>query len=301
MRRPIPADAGEPQRTAMSPTPPRAYPRGRGGAERGKQVCAHVAGLSPRTRGSQLGVNLGAVLQGPIPADAGEPRSRPTPRARLRAYPRGRGGAASSASRPAAITGLSPRTRGSRLSPPIPPLCLGPIPADAGEPVICSHVCRSFRAYPRGRGGAPSADSAGRIGVGLSPRTRGSRRNSAILHAPEGLSPRTRGSRDDAVVPARPIGPIPADAGEPRRGSVGNHRQRAYPRGRGGAFGAMWQANRILGLSPRTRGSLHRRPGRRAMGGPIPADAGEPACRTGSDGPSRAYPRGRGGASRSAV
>ncbi len=51
----------------------------------------------------------------------------------------------------------------------------------------------------------------------------------------------------------------------------------------------------VRGLSPRTRGNRSHRPGARCVGGPIPADAGEPgrglrpACPTG------AYPRGRGG------
>ena len=213
---------------------------------------------------------------GPIPADAGEPLQSSMSWIHLRAYPRGRGGARRCAAIGIAMRGLSPRTRGSPVGRRAELVGRGPIPADAGEPSARTGGSCSRRAYPRGRGGA----SGPRDGD----------------DAPVGLSPRTRGSRRVPVLRWRWRGPIPADAGEPSRSTARICTCWAYPRGRGGAEHVETERSAGEGLSPRTRGSrAHARAG--ALGeGPIPADAGEPRGSLGEDAVLGAYPRGRGGA-----
>ena len=154
----------------------------------------------------------------------------------------------------------------------------GPIPADAGEPDELPALKPHFRAYPRGRGGA--------------------RKIRAHTACHEGLSPRTRGSpAPGARLGARP-GPIPADAGEPAAPTRPTFASWAYPRGRGGAVFARLLDAGHQGLSPRTRGSPAALIRLTMQVRPIPADAGEPCLLHGSVLAPRAYPRGRGGASR---
>jgi len=212
---PIPADAGEPGTPPRSRTPPRAYPRGRGGAAHGAGDDVRLAGLSPRTRGSRQDQLRVRLRQGPIPADAGEPCSARASPPLGRAYPRGRGGAQASAARGSSCAGLSPRTRGSPARRPRSHPREGPIPADAGEPGAKTEALRKGGAYPRGRGGACTAGRTSPWTMGLSPRTRGSR---AVRSAHINLA-----------------GPIPADAGEPPKRFLRRPCSGAYPRGRGGA------------------------------------------------------------------
>ena len=276
---PIPADAGEPCGPTPSISALRAYPRGRGGAGHGLQHVEAEAGLSPRTRGSRGDGADGANAVGPIPADAGEPDYPHRRHHRPWAYPRGRGGARMRARRRGGRGGLSPRTRGSPLGEPGQPAGEGPIPADAGEPSTSAATASPSRAYPRGRGGARIPAHGRSSMTGLSPRTRGSLRSWAFT--------------------GRPWGPIPADAGEPDRHWRLGHRDRAYPRGRGGARRLVERRNRGEGLSPRTRGSQRHRRLEQLAQGPIPADAGEPCVSRCVRRFPGAYPRGRGGAAAS--
>ena len=277
---PIPADAGEPSSTGPLRQQTRAYPRGRGGAVPTRQIDRLLPGLSPRTRGSLQSEFPGCAESGPIPADAGEPSASPRWIESRRAYPRGRGGAEVGDALETATAGLSPRTRGSRAGIGQHILANGPIPADAGEPARPERATVPAGAYPRGRGGALDGQPAKLQLLGLSPRTRGSR----------------RGSRGRS----RRYGPIPADAGEPWPRTVASAGIRAYPRGRGGATRETDAQGRVQGLSPRTRGSPTQREGAGFGTGPIPADAGEPPTRTCPTRPPWAYPRGRGGAATTA-
>jgi len=278
---PIPADAGEPVIRGACSRGPGAYPRGRGGATKENYVRRGCGGLSPRTRGSRRAGAVVVRAAGPIPADAGEPRTARARRPSRRAYPRGRGGAAERGDSLRNCRGLSPRTRGSQGLRQLEYVTDGPIPADAGEPSGASLLVRMMRAYPRGRGGAGLTGHPDQPFLGLSPRTRGSQT--------------LRGLAEDH------FGPIPADAGEPRDTAGAARRRGAYPRGRGGAVVAPVPVSKSQGLSPRTRGSRQARlPAQRAAG-PIPADAGEPVPEFKCFGQSGAYPRGRGGAQALAV
>ena len=112
-RGPIPADAGEPARSAVRRGRCRAYPRGRGGATCSAAARIIALGLSPRTRGSPNSAYSRNWETGPIPADAGEPEATSPNPYPLGAYPRGRGGAVCVVVLTFVVVGLSPRTRGS--------------------------------------------------------------------------------------------------------------------------------------------------------------------------------------------
>ncbi len=115
-----------------------------------------------------------------------------------------------------------------------------------------------------------------------------------------GLSPRTRGSRrqlPDFRIRARSI---PAHAGEPDRPIRGTSCARVYPRARGGAWRAIPLGMMRAGLSPRTRGSRQQPHRPRHADGSIPAHAGEPLASQRFMGNRRVYPRARGGAQRRA-
>ena len=90
-------------------------------------------------------------------------------------------------------------------------------------------------------------------------------------------------------------GPIPANAGETQARALLARLPRAYPRERGGNADALVFSYKYMGLSPRTRGKPHRIPRCAAVGGPIPANAGETWYTRRRCQYLRAYPRERGG------
>ena len=74
--RPIPAPAGEPSHVDALAWLGGAYPRTCGGARPGVVPSAGASGLSPHLRGSLYAFPQKGGGIGPIPAPAGEPRSR---------------------------------------------------------------------------------------------------------------------------------------------------------------------------------------------------------------------------------
>ena len=171
--------------------------------------------------------------------------------------------------------GLSPHTRGNLRYERTPSTDCGPIPAHAGEPGTDVRRTTRLRAYPRTRGGTTSAASG--------------------HFQYSGLSPHTRGNRKQAAFATAAVGPIPAHAGEPSPVTAWRVLCKAYPRTRGGTITAISGIVHALGLSPHTRGNHLREVTPHASEGPIPAHAGEP-----EDGPAffvdvAAYPRTRGG------
>ena len=194
------AQAGEPLPTSKLRSCRRAYPRAGGGTSQHRHPAAPPRGLSPRRRGNRPhGAQRRQVL-GPIPAQAGEPRSRFAALVIRRAYPRAGGGTSSRKVERFLSKGLSPRRRGNLPNQRRIRFRGGPIPAQAGEPTRSAlRPCR-YGAYPRAGGGT---------GGGMEARPRD-----------PGLSPRRRGNRDQPGHLGNRPGPIPAQAGEPpmRRG-----------------------------------------------------------------------------------
>ena len=215
------------------------------------------------------------MILGPIPAQAGEPRSRAASPSVSRAYPRAGGGTRSSPTATSTLKGLSPRRRGNHLARPELLLRHGPIPAQAGEPRRSRGGRGDTRAYPRAGGGTHSSHGGEGSGRGLSPRRRGNHVHRVDKQAADG--------------------PIPAQAGEPQRISNRRRSVRAYPRAGGGTRVSQCGSCGRLGLSPRRRGNPGQHRGDALCGGPIPAQAGEPRPRTRTPRRNWAYPRAGGG------
>ena len=254
--RPIPAPAGEPRNRDGPRGYQWAYPRTCGGACAAVSRDARKKGLSPHLRGSRRRAACSRGGSWPIPAPAGEPDRCSVRSWKSWAYPRTCGGALSDAEMKLVEAGLSPHLRGSRVSSFSGVRVSGPIPAPAGEPETILQRQEELRAYPRTCGGARIA-------------ARG-------LRGDPGLSPHLRGSLTHAQHFAVRDGPIPAPAGEPIYSSISHTARWAYPRTCGGAGVIRTTPWAAMGLSPRLRGSRHRRGRSGRREGPIPAPAGEP-------------------------
>jgi len=273
-RGPIPAHAGQPKCAEAQALRKGAYPRSRGATASVPSPSRRRWGLSPLTRGNQVGAREVGVREGPIPAHAGQPSSA-RPKVRRRgAYPRSRGATDLPTRQEQALLGLSPLTRGNRKAAPGRGCGLGPIPAHAGQPLVERLSKPPVRAYPRSRGATDAA---------------------CIEDAEdEGLSPLTRGNPLVVLIVSVLIGPIPAHAGQPCSWRVGRSPPTAYPRSRGATPGGFHQPLGRHGLSPLTRGNLHQFLRRVLRQGPIPAHAGQPSNGRGDLCIGGAYPRSRG-------
>ena len=153
---PIPARAGQPLLWHPAQSWTRAYPRSRGATDQIALPPPPVQGLSPLARGNRDCQDRQRDGGGPIPARAGQPSGCATGPQGSGAYPRSRGATAGVASRLSWLPGLSPLARGNRALRQVAEIGKGPIPARAGQPVLCCHGLRSFWAYPRSRGATTS-------------------------------------------------------------------------------------------------------------------------------------------------
>ena len=175
--------------------------------------------------------------------------------------------------------GLSPPTRGSL--PPRRPATLraGSIPAHAGKPRKRVSQPVGASVYPHPRGEAPSGPFWQDGYSGLSPPTRGSRRE-----------------RCDSAPPTRSI---PAHAGKPETDTTVPWELSVYPRPRGEANTTGSMSPFSTGLSPPTRGSRVNEPTDEVEIGSIPAHAGKPHGRSRIATFPAVYPRPRGEAATS--
>ena len=212
----IPACAGEPSGRLAGGARSRVYPRVCGGTSEVRIAQPRVIGLSPRVRGNPLALIGQALLDGSIPACAGEPSFFDVRDEPQGVYPRVCGGTNLRVALPPAPSGLSPRVRGNRPVRAPARALPGSIPACAGEPCQPPRGGAVDEVYPRVCGGT------------------------LHLQMPvppiRGLSPRVRGNPDGAGNPTPKGGSIPACAGEPWSG--------IHPALVSG------------GLSPRVRGNL---------------------------------------------
>ena len=278
--RSIPAWAGEPRWPSAGCRAGRVHPRVAGGARypgaarsrmagpspRGRGASAILPtvpprhGPSPRGRGSLLRIGRAVLLNGSIPAWAGEPSmdlkyghgvkvhprvgggAQTTPRVLRYAdgpSPRGRGSPEIQHRRIRGC-GPSPRGRGSQLMFSEPVDSPRSIPAWAGEPAYAGQHRDSHRVHPRVGGGAWSFRSRNTDSRGPSPRGAGE----AVAAPPcagsrAGPSPRGRGSRRPPHRAPHRKRSIPAWAGaggktNPRAGLEG-----PSPRGRGNPAGRL--------------------------------------------------------------
>ena len=173
----------------------RVYPRACGGTPRSGLAPARHTGLSPRVRGNQPVRIAIRVMDGSIPARAGEPRGQRRVAVLDMVYPRACGGTRRTHGRGQQQVGLSPRVRGNRRQAFAGDPSGGSIPARAGEPLrrITNHAQQ--RVYPRACGG-----------TGIS---------RLVVLPTMGLSPRVRGNPVSSTGSPAASGSIPARAGEP--------------------------------------------------------------------------------------
>ena len=193
----------------------------------------------------------------------------------MRVYPRPRGGTQHGRRNIVSSLGLSPPTRGNRISPCSSPSSRRSIPAHAGEPEVYRLLGVSAEVYPRPRGGTNAGD--------------------AIASAARGLSPPTRGNPADRVDAVQVGGSIPAHAGEPKRNRWLNIPTGVYPRPRGGTASAHREVMGAEGLSPPTRGNHVIKSAPQNGQRSIPAHAGEPRQGRNRSRSTWVYPRPRGG------
>ncbi len=282
----IPAWAGEPGDLHEVFEPERGHPRVGGGTTRRRRRRGMRDGPSPRGRGNQTSAPMARAGRRAIPAWAGEPpmrsRRRPCggghPRVgggTIRGHPRVGGGTVKTSPPQLQDDGPSPRGRGNRHEGGAHHLALGAIPAWAGEPRAARSTRTARRGHPRVGGGTRANRCPPITIVGPSPRGRGNR-------APGG----ERAPVDRA---------IPAWAGEPRHGGVGEACATGHPRVGGGTGRRTSPEQIAAGPSPRGRGNPCERGADQGAGGAIPAWAGEPRHRIRPVGDFGGHPRVGGG------
>ena len=292
----IPAPAGEPIPERPCTRHSGVYPRACGGTHPRATMYTPFRGLSPRLRGDPSPSDHVHAIPGSIPAPAGEPR-RDESKER--------------------IDGVYPRACGGNLCA----LACGrkrirSIPAPAGEPTRGRIETPRSAVYPRACGGTHGAEGGTTRRVGLSPRLRGNRVQSAAptgaawsIPAPAGEPGVHRGTNAQERVYPRACGgtldrgvlmplfqrSIPAPAGEPEESLAYLVRNKVYPRACGGTPPSVRRRDILDGLSPRLRGNRILRSYHRGQWRSIPAPAGEPITQGLTTWRIKVYPRACGG------
>ena len=267
----IPAHTGKPPTTSAGGSWTRVYPRPHGEAITDVSVAAAFTGLSPPTRGSPGRAGPEHRRDGSIPAHTGKPHRTPFLLPLSWVYPRPHGEAGQDHQLVALGGGLSPPTRGSLHRRRHGRLRRRSIPAHTGKPSWPRPWARGGRVYPRPHG------EAGPPGLRRLPC--------------RGLSPPTRGSRRDPLLARHPGRSIPAHTGKPLHSRPNRTVAKVYPRPHGEAWRAVLDLDQEAGLSPPTRGSRST-PGRRPWPTrSIPAHTGKPLSLRCSRSLSWVYPR----------
>ena len=246
-----------------------------GGTASSWGVNRTVKGLSPRVRGNRTFRAFDQVIDGSIPACAGEPPAAPRRTQPPTVYPRVCGGTCPQWPPLPPARGLSPRVRGNHHVRAHGSLLLGSIPACAGEPRARPPAPGRGGVYPRVCGGTASSRCSAPWATGLSPRVRGNL------------------ARECAWCSKKRS--IPACAGEPPCGHRGASHFPVYPRVCGGTTYPLTPVASPRGLSPRVRGNQPYLGAARVAEGSIPACAGEPRPADSAAPRSPVYPRVCGG------
>ena len=252
----IPALTGKPLLHPLGGAPIAVYPRAHGEAESRVAAGRALPGLSPRSRGSRS--NLPGLAQPirSIPALTGKPTGAGVGSGATTVYPRAHGEAAWSSVTMDAASGLSPRSRGSQRRSPRQVVGRGSIPALTGKPRVRLVTGPGEGVYPRAHGEA-------RAWIEVTDKL-------------AGLSPRSRGSLDARIGDKVELGSIPALTGKPLASSPASRYDEVYPRAHGEAACSGDCMDKLVGLSPRSRGSRLAPDGRGVLAGSIPALTGKP-------------------------
>ena len=231
-------------------------------------------GSSPRERGTDKETQ--ELSQAPrfIPACAGNSWHGHLSHGCTPVHPRVRGEQGKSIDTTAAVTGSSPRARGT--DHPSCRIAFGRrfIPACAGNSSQTKFTSSACPVHPRVRGEQGDVD----------------RRVVAVA----GSSPRARGTGGQVLGRAAGGRFIPACAGNRRRVAAWSTAATVHPRVRGEQGTAQMIVGLFVGSSPRARGTGPARPGRRAGCRFIPACAGNSAATTSTACTTPVHPRVRG-------
>ena len=233
-----------------------------------------VCGSSPRARGTRGGEAGLEIRERFIPAGAGNAFIRSPRRPSVAVHPRGRGERVAACGMNCPSSGSSPRARGTLNDQGDGTSQHRFIPAGAGNAGMWPWWVVIRAVHPRGRGERTMSASGLAVSIGSSPRARGT------------LSRRAGCSSADRF--------IPAGAGNATRARRRAITATVHPRGRGerARHGCRW--HRIIGSSPRARGTLHFADFRCCLHRFIPAGAGNAVLWGAGTGTDEVHPRGRG-------
>ena len=269
-------------------------------------------GLSPRGRGTPRLPMLARCSWGSIPAWAGNPMNVTPWALTIMVYPRVGGEPVHLPPTSPSGPGLSPRGRGTRELPSYSGSFQRSIPAWAGNPCRRELGASRKRVYPRVGGEPGSADGAAVGAWGSIPAWAGNpecpRGRPSIPwvyprvggepvsldqppHGGSGLSPRGRGTPRYGQAESWDERSIPAWAGNPGKCDVSRKGKGVYPRVGGEPVCDVDDEGRLVGLSPRGRGTPCPDWLQTSMSRSIPAWAGNPELRQQAGGLSWVYPR----------
>ena len=190
----IPARAGNTRRRAHPPGLPRAHPRSRGEHSRKKYLAKLDKGSSPLARGTHIELDHLNVVDGLIPARAGNTWESDTQRTPHGAHPRSRGEHGENFGITTLRKGSSPLARGTRRCKRIKSVKHGLIPARAGNTRGGSQTTTLNGAHPRSRGEHASPRRPTAAAPGSSPLARGTRLTTKSIKPIKGLIPARAGN-----------------------------------------------------------------------------------------------------------
>ena len=247
------------------------YPRLCGGNTTIHPKESGLLGLSPLVRGKHLITSAQSLIEGSIPACAGETLTDCPRQSGIGVYPRLCGGNRPNPMPVLGMMGLSPLVRGKHHLDTTRTRVRGSIPACAGETCGIAVLTADMGVYPRLCGGNYQHLKRLVMSMGLSPLVRGK-------HAPSWPGLNVSGS-------------IPACAGETHPATSRSPFLGVYPRLCGGNSAAVNTGGLGAGLSPLVRGKLSCSKILGLPPGSIPACAGETWWMMEWIRPSRVYPR----------
>ncbi len=270
----IPACAGNREWGWLRDNPLRVHPRVRGEQDLNTLLERLPVGSSPRARGTVQVCGLDAIEFRFIPACAGNSWRTGLTASSVAVHPRVRGEQARRTAREHVWGGSSPRARGTASARRIATARTRFIPACAGNRPVRSAKAKMATVHPRVRGEQTLAWSDNVAVNGSSPRARGTGPNNQRRHPQARFIPACAGNRHrrgDAQVP----------------GAV-------HPRVRGEQAQRSNSRSRMIGSSPRARGTeqRHHYPSERIRF--IPACAGNRRPRDAQASAQTVHPRVRG-------
>ena len=250
----IPAHAGLTSSHTRAGSSLRDHPRACGAHIRNNNATNCELGSSPRMRGSPPTVCKLQSGTGIIPAHAGLTQHRMGRIQGPRDHPRACGAHNAKVNHNLRYPGSSPRMRGSQEGFTLSDFKKGIIPAHAGLTGANSPSDLSSRDHPRACGAHHWYLS--------------------MKKPPRGSSPRMRGSQEPVIGIGHGCGIIPAHAGLTLTHSAVGRLSWDHPRACGAHIASSMRFLRLLGSSPRMRGSHRRAPCVGSRDGIIPAHAG---------------------------